>query len=125
MANLKTILPHAEATTSAAQNVSTPLVLVNASAPAPALKQNKTIKPAVPPSAYALFGMEGDGAFFGAGDSAWVYGDSKYAIPAIVIMVLLLFAGVGLFVVYWRRKRAANYYGLKEAELNSVQMHRS
>lgn len=117
------ILIDAGSVVSAVENATAPLVASIASntaiSPAPADKPAS--KAAVPPSAFALIG---DGSLFG-GDSSWAYGDSKYAIPATIVLVLVLFAGVGLFIVYWRRKRASNYYGLKEAELNSVQMHRS
>lgn len=52
-------------------------------------------------------------------------GNSKYALPALIIIVLAIAAAIGFFIVYWRRKRARSYHGLREAELNSVQMHRS
>ena len=96
-------------------------VTSNASAPGPAT-QKVTAKAAPAPSGYLFFG---DGDVFGTGEGDWAYGSSKYAIPVFVVLLLVLLAGIGIFTVYWRRRKAANYHPFKEAELNNVQMHRS
>ena len=94
----------------------------NATALAPAVG-NVTAKSSPAPSSYSFFGADSD--IFGTADGDWTYGSSKYALPAFIVLLLLLLAGIGIFTVYWRRKKAATYHPFKEAELNSVQMHRS
>ena len=91
-------------------------------APGPAA-HSVTAKAAPAPSSYLFFGANGD--IFGTGEGDWAYGSSKYAIPVFIVLLLVFLAGIGVFTVYWRRKKAASYHPFKEAELNSVQMHRS
>ena len=117
--------PCAEVATSPSQlniSVLSSNVTSNASAPEPAT-HNVTAKAAPAPSGYLFFGANGD--VFGTGEGDWAYGSSKYAIPAVIVILLVILAGIGIFTVYWRRKKAASYHPFKEAELNSVQMHRS
>ena len=86
--------------------------------------RNVTSKVAPAPSGYLFYGADGD--VLGTGEGYWAIGGSnKYAIPAVIVLLLLFVAGIGIFMVYWRRKKAASYHPFKEAELNSVQMHRS
>lgn len=52
-------------------------------------------------------------------DGSRTSSSDSWAVPAAVVLLLLLAAGVGLGVIY-RRRRASRYHGLHEAELGEV-----
>ena len=91
----------------------------------PVAMQNSSKGAMLAPDVSLTSGLAGDETLYVTGDSTWAYGDKKYALPALIVIVLIILSGIGIFIVHRRRKMAATYSGLKESELNSVQMHRS
>ena len=71
-----------------------------------------------PEDVYEVYTVDGEPIVVQTADGRPVYTDT-WAIPAAIVLLLAICAGIGIYVVY-RRRRAAQYYGLREAEMGQV-----